>query len=260
MKNLLRKLFGRAKSIESAPNDLVFKIKIITKLRPVALALVALIVMAVPLDQAFADADKKNAAECFKRAELYEKVAKKHASDVPYPSKWFDLAMKNYLCASSAGNNLASWRALLLSRSGLGREFSKEIEDSLQLQAAEGDIAHAQIVLASDYCDNLGADSRCKNPKEAEKWLLRSARNGSALGTFSLGHFYEAELSNDDVTTRTIKALACYKLSIQRYQDAIKAKGAKDIPQLKWEMELPVMGVERSLTILGGKDPLGKCY
>lgn len=257
MRNLL-KLFGREKSIESDHTDR--KITINAKLRPVVAAFLALIVMAMSLNQAFADADKTSAAECFKRAEQYEKVAKKHANDVPYPSKWFDLAMKNYLCASKAGIGLASWRALLLSRSGLGKEFPKGVEDSLLLQAAEGDIADAQIVLASDYCDSLGTESLCKNPKEAEKWLLKSARNGSPRGTFSLGYFYEAHLSSDDVATRAIKAIACYKLSLQRYQDAINANGAKDIPQLKWEMELPVMGIERALKILGGKDPLGKCY
>lgn len=242
--------------------DMLFDVRKIVRcfINNQRVVLVALILLAMSLNQAFADTATNSAAECFKRAEQYEKVAKKHANDVPYPSKWFDLAMKNYLCASTAGNNLASWRALLLSRSGLGRALSKEIEDSLQLQAAEGDIADAQVVLASEYCGNSSIESPCKNPKEGERWLLKSARNGSPRGTFSLGYFYEAHLSSDDVATRAIKALACYKLSVQRYQDAIKAKGEKDIPQLKWEMELPVMGIERALKITGGKDPLGKCY
>lgn len=229
----------------------------ITKQRVVV---VALILMSMSLNQAFADITKNSAAECFKLAEQYETEANKYANDERDPREWFDLAMKNYMCAYKAGNHLAGYRAVGLSSSGQVKPLPKEMEDRLLLEAAEANIADAQIALAQDYCDNIGTKSLCKQPKEAEKWLLRAARNGSEDAAFSLGHFYESEIGGVDAA-RIAKALACYKLSLQRYKNAYKnAKGATDSQQYKSDTETSIWGIERTLKILGGKDPAGKCY
>ncbi len=206
-----------------------------------------------------ADIATNRGAECFKRAQRYEKEANRYANDVRDPTKWFDLAMKNYLCAANAGNIVAMWRAVNLSGSGQVKALPKVEEDRLLLQAAEGGLADAQEAVASDYCDNAGTTNLCKNPKEAEKWLLRAASAGSAHGAFSLGHFYEAELSGDN-PTRITKALACYRLSLLRYRDVVSSKDSEDTQQLKSEIELAKLGIERTQKKLVGKDIQSKCY
>jgi TPR repeat protein len=221
--------------------------------------LVASILMAMSLNQASADTAKNSAAECFKLAEQYEKEANKYANDERDPREWFDLAMKNYMCAYKAGNHLAGFRAMQLSSSDNVVPLSKEMENRLLLEAAEADIADAQIGLAYDYCDYMGVTVQCKKPKEAEKWLLRAVRNGSPDAAFSLGYFYEKNLGNKGAVTAG-KALACYKLSLQRYQNTINAKDIRDTQDLESSIGLTKWGIDRSLKTLGGKDPLDKCY
>lgn len=209
--------------------------------------------------QANAGTTENNADKCFKRAQQYEKEANKYANDVRDPSKWFDLAMKNYLCASEGGNPMASYRAVSLSGSGQVKALPKEMEDHLLRHAAEAGIPEAQIGLADTICENFGTRNVCKNPVEGEKWLLRAARSGSGLGAFSLGYFYEMGQAGEG-TTRTEKALACYKISQQRYLSAIKTKGNKDLRQLKSELDMPKQGIERTLKKLEGHDISASCY
>jgi hypothetical protein len=129
-----------------------------------SIAIVALLFHTI----SFAAENKSDkAAECFKLAEQYEKEANKYANDERDPREWFDLAMKNYMCAYKAGNYLAGFRAVQLSRSDNVEPLSKEMEDRLLLQAAEADITDAQFGLAMDYCDNVGTKALCKNPKDA---------------------------------------------------------------------------------------------
>jgi len=132
----------------------------------------------------------------------------------------------------------------------------QDLTPCVLLEAAEADIADAQIDVAQDYCDNKATKSLCKQPKEAEKWLLRAARNGSEDAAFSLGHLYELEIGGVDAA-RIAKALACYKLSLKRLEDA---KDATDRQQYKSLTRIAKLGIERALKILGGKDPAGKCY
>ena len=202
-------------------------------------------------------ADKADGAvECFKRAERYEKEANRYANDVRDPTKWFDLAMKNYLCAAQAGNALAMWRVVNLSGSGQVEALPKKVEDKYLHQAAEAGLADAQIAMGMDYCDNIVTNAPCKNPVEAEKWFLKAAKSGDADGAFALGNFYEDGLEG----IGKVKALACYKLSLQRYQSAISIKGNEGIRELKSGMSRSKWGVERMLKVLGERDQQGKCY
>lgn len=220
---------------------------------------VAYMLITMSINPAFADATKDSAEACFKRAERYEKEANKYANDVRDPTKWFDLAMKNYLCAAQAGQVLAMWRVVNLSGSGQVEALPKEIEDKYLHQAAEAGLADAQIAIGVDYCENIGTDSPCKNPAEAEKWFLKAARAESADGTFELGLLYERS-AGGAYTVKIEKALACYQLSSKRIQLAINSKGAKDLHQLKSDLKRSDWGVERTTKILGVHDTSVTCY
>lgn len=231
-------------------------------------AFVALILVTMAFSQAYADTTANSAAACFKRADRYEKEANKYANDVRDPRKWFDLAMKNYLCAAQAGNALAMLRVVNLSGSGQVEALPKEMEDKYLLQAAEAGLAEAQVGLGVSYCDNIGSTSPCKNPVEAEIWFLRAARAGDANGAFELGILYERGTGGSN-TVKTERALACYQLASKRIRAAIRAainaKDAKDakeenIFQLKSLLERPVWGIERTTKILGVHEISVTCY
>lgn len=238
-----------------------FGIQIIARnfLNKQRLTLVALILLTMTLNHAYADAVTDSAAACFKRAERYEKEANKYANDERDPRKWFSLAMKNYLCAAKAGNALAMWRVVNLSGSGQVEALPKEIEEGYLLQAAEAGLAEAQVGLGVDYCDNIGTQSPCKNSAEAEKWFLRAARTGDAEGAFELGLLYERDAEGKDVE-KIERALSCYQLSAQRIQAEIKAKGNKDLRQLKSLLEIAEWGIERASKILRRRNTTVPCY
>ncbi len=220
---------------------------------------VAYIFLTISVNPAFADATKDSAEACFKRGEQNEREANKYANDVRDPTKWFDLALKNYLCAAQAGHVLAMWRVVNLSGSGQVEALPKELEDKYLHQAAEAGLADAQIAVGMDYCDNIGTNAPCKNPAEAEKWFLKAAKSGDADGPFELGWLYERG-GGSAYPVRMEKALACYQLSSKRFQLAINSKGAKDIRELKSGLERPVRGVERTAKIFGVQETSVKCY
>lgn len=217
------------------------------------------LLMVMANGQVYAGSTGDVADKCFKRAERYEKEANRFANDVRDPGKWFDLAMKNYLCAAKAGNSLAKWRAVNLSGSGQVVALPKEIEDRFLMEAAEAGLQEAQIGLATTYCDNVGTRELCKNPIEAEKWLIRAARAGSSWGAFELGIFYERGSAGEN-TVQLGKALACYKLSFQRYRRAIEVAGEIDIRQLNSELGSVKQGIERLIRKLNGGEIAASCY
>ncbi len=200
------------------------------------------------------DKAQDNAAECFKRAEHYYKEATKYANDVRDPGKWFDLAMKNALCAAKAGNAMAMLRVVNLSRSGQVAPLPKGEEEHYLMQAAEAGLPEAQIALSHDYCDSRG-DAPCKHPAESERWLLRAAKGGSAWGVFSLGHLYEFQDKSGSLESLS-KALACYRLSLQRYKHQIEVekRGLQD------EMGLVTWGIDRVEKKLADKAIQTVCY
>ena len=200
------------------------------------------------------DKEQDKAAECLERAERYYKEATKYANDVRDPGKWFDLAMKNALCAARAGNAMAMIRVVNLSRSGQVAPLSKEEEEHFLMQAAEAGLPEAQIALAEDYCDSRG-DAPCKHPAESERWLLKAAKGRSARGVFSLGYLYEFQDKSGSLELLS-KALACYRLSLQRYKHEIEVekRGLQD------EMRIATRGIDRVEKKLGDKIIQTVCY
>lgn len=214
--------------------------------------------LAVFVQQVSAGSTENTAEQCFKRAERNEREANRYANDVRDPSKWFDLAMKNYLCAANKGHVMAKWRAVNLSGSGRADALPKETEDRFLLEAAEAGLPEAQIGMYTTYCDNVGTDDVCKNPVESEKWLLKAARAGSQGATFLLGRFYES--GGGEGRIRTDKAMACYRLAVQRYHSAMKGKRGEDLRQLKYELEMPEWGIKRLLKRPEVSEANTSCY
>lgn len=209
--------------------------------------------------QALAAPPENMADQCFKRAERYEREANRYANDVRDPGKWFDLAMKNYLCAANAGHVMAKWRVVNLSGSGQVEALPKETEDRLLREAAEAGLPEAQIGMYTTLCDNVGTQNACKNPVEGEKWLLKAVRVGNPDATFLLGAFHEKGEGGKD-TDRTSQALACYRLAFQRYRSAMKGKRGEDLRQLKSDLEMTGRGIERVLRRSGGREVRVSCY
>jgi TPR repeat protein len=220
---------------------------------------IAIVILLSHVPSFAADKATDNGAECFKRAERYEKEAKRYGNDVRDPTKWFDLAMKYYLCAAKAGNAMAMLRAVEISHSETSDSLPKEEEDKLLLQAAEANLPAAQVALANEYCDDYGTRPSCKNPVEAQRWLLKAAKNGSAWGAFDLGYIYETEPDSSDLKSLA-KALACYRLSLQRHQDELQIANKKEKLNLKSQIEIVERGIGRIERKLEGKPIQAVCY
>lgn len=152
---------------------------------------------------------------CLKRGEFLSALAspEEHWSLV----QMFEAALQNYLCAAAEGSWRSASYAVALSLSGQAPRLKKPQILSLAEFAAEHD-ANSAYRLSGFYCDEgeYAEQGPCKNPKKAEEMLVKSAKMGSEYAVVELADSYERGLL---VTKSMQKALACYKLAVQKGQD-----------------------------------------
>jgi len=212
---------------------------------------------------AYADTLSAAGEKCLQDAQLNEQEANRFANDVRDPSKWFDLAMENYLCAVDAGSPFAKWKVVNLSGSGQVKALPAEVTDRLLREAAEAGLEEAQLGLASDLCDYTNG-ALCKHPLEAEYWLSKVAASknliNAADAVYFLGLLFERATGSSQIENLN-KSFACYHLAVERYQLLVeRAAISKEVRSLNNWLKNSKLGVERVEKKLNTVSGLVGCY
>jgi len=132
--------------------------------------------------------------------------------------KYYDEALKKYLCASKAGNHQASLQAARLMGSGMVESVPDTVVEQYFLEAANAEIPEAQTAISEYYCNTKLVG--CKYRDKAWYWLNRAAKNKDVNALNGLGATYER---GDSVTKDMSLAFNYYKAAAdQGYKVAKK--------------------------------------
>ena len=154
---------------------------------------------------------------CYQRAEAFEALGA--PEDQPLTVELFEATLENLLCAARSGDPLASYKAAILSLSGMAPQVPTDTLESL-FKAAATTLPNGAMGLSEFYCDGneLTFDGPCKNPALAEQALMGAVKMGNAVAISKLGStFASGEWGTKDPS----RAMACYQLALaQGYEGA----------------------------------------
>jgi TPR repeat protein len=101
----------------------------------------------------------------------------------------FKQALEQYMCASKAGNHVASLKAASLLGSGFVENVSSTTIEKYLLDAANSGLVDAQVELSGHYCwDKF---TGCKNRYKAWYWISKAAENKNPIALNNIGVAYE---------------------------------------------------------------------
>lgn len=154
----------------------------------------------------------KKESFCFQRAEAFEALGA--PEDQPRTVELFEATLENLLCAAHSGDPLASYKAAILSLSGMAPQVPTDTLESL-FKAAATTLPNGAMGLSEFYCDGneLTFDGPCKNPALAEQALMGAVKMGNANAISKLGStFASGEWGTKDPS----RAMACYQLALAK--------------------------------------------
>ncbi|WP_373874450.1 lysozyme inhibitor LprI family protein [Pseudomonas pharyngis] len=159
----------------------------------------------------------KEESFCYQRAEAFEALGA--PEDQPLTVELYEATLENLLCAARSGDPLVSYKAAILSLSGMAPQVPTDTLESL-FKAAATTLPNGAMGLSEFYCDGneLTFDGPCKNPALAEQALIGAVKMGNAVAISKLGStFASGEWGTKDPS----RAMACYQLALaQGYEGA----------------------------------------
>ncbi|WP_426233831.1 lysozyme inhibitor LprI family protein [Pseudomonas sp. TWP3-2] len=147
---------------------------------------------------------------CYQRAEAFEALGA--PEDQPLTVELYEATLENLLCAARSGDPLASYKAAILSLSGMAPQVPTDTLESL-FKAAATTLPLGAMGLSQFYCDGneLTSTGPCKHPALAEETLIHAAKTGSPVALSFLGSAFErGEMKTKDMA----RALACYQMAV----------------------------------------------